>query len=459
MLRPRRSRLVLALALIGAGLAGAAAEAPDSATAPAAADSAAPPAEPSEAAPLVLHVRWDDAITPVTRTFLQETIELAEERGAAAVLLELDTPGGLLDATRDIVTDFYGSRVPVLVWVAPSGARAASAGVFITMAAHVAAMAPGTNIGAASPVTMGGGVADSTMASKMFEDTAAFARSIAERRGRNVEWAEEAVRDARSITEHEAVERGVVDFAAATAAEVLERADGRTVELPSGKLELAVAGARLEVRELGLRFRILSLLANPNVAYLLLMFGMYGLFFELSNPGSILPGVIGVVFLILAFYSMQTLPLSLAGLMLVLVGIGLFLMEAHVTSFGLLTVGGIVCTVLGAVMLFDSPVPALRVSLTVAIPVAIVTTLFFAVAVGLSIRTMRTKPVTGREGMLGARGTARTAIAPAGTVEVHGELWQAESDPPLQAGDPVEVIGIDGLRLRVRRGGGPAERT
>jgi membrane-bound serine protease (ClpP class) len=249
----------------------------------------------------------------------------------------------------------------------------------------------------------------------------------------------------------------VVDFAAATAAEVLEQADGLTVELPSGELELAVAGARLERRELGLRFRILSLLANPNIAYLLLMFGMYGLFFELSNPGSILPGVIGVVFLILAFYSMQTLPLNLAGLMLVLVGIGLFLMEAHVTSFGLLTVGGIVCTVLGAVMLFDSPIPALRVSMTVAVPVAIVTTVFFAVAIGLSVRTMRTRPVTGREGMIGARGTARTAIAPSGTVEVHGELWQAESDPPLAAGDPVEVIGIDGLRLRVRRGVGPAE--
>ncbi|HMB67990.1 MAG TPA: nodulation protein NfeD, partial [bacterium] len=377
----------------------------------------------------------------------------------AAILIELDTPGGLLDATRDIVSDFYESPVPVIVWVGPSGARAASAGVFLTMAAHVAAMAPGTNIGAASPVTMGGGGTDSTMANKMFEDTAAFARSIAERRGRNVEWAEEAVRDARSITEKEAVERDVVDFAAATAAEVLELADGRTVETPAGERQLAVAGAELERRELSLRFKILSLLANPNVAYILLMFGMYGIFFELSNPGSIFPGVIGVVFLILAFYSMQTLPLNLAGLMMVIVGLGLFLMEVHVTSFGLLTVGGIVCTVLGAVMLFDSPIPALRVSLTVAIPLAIVTTLFFVVAVGLSIRTMRTKPVTGREGMIGARGTARTELAPSGTVEVHGELWNAVSDSPVAAGDPVEVTGIDGLQLRVRGNAAPVERT
>lgn len=472
MFRPRSFRLLLALGLIGAGVAAAQAPDPDPAKEPepaaeAASDDDAVPAAGGAVgadttaadAPLVLHVRWDDAITPVTRTFLLDSIERAAGMEAAALLIELDTPGGLLDATRDIVTDFYESPVPVIVWVGPAGARAASAGVFLTMAAHVAAMAPGTNIGAASPVTMGGGGTDSTMAHKMFEDTAAFARSIAERRGRNVEWAEDAVRDARSITESEAVERGVVDFAAATAGEVLERADGRTVALPDGERTLALAGGRLERRELGLRFRILSLLANPNVAYILLMFGMYGLFFELSNPGSILPGVIGVIFLILAFYSMQTLPLNLAGLMLVIVGLGLFLLEAHVTSFGFLTVGGIVCTVLGAVMLFDSPIPALRVSLTVAVPLAVVTTAFFAVAIGLSIRTMRTKPVTGREGMIGARGTAWTALAPAGTVDVHGELWQAVADAPVAAGDPVEVIGIDGLRLRVRGGAGLFERT
>jgi membrane-bound serine protease (ClpP class) len=460
MLRPRSLRSfaagLIAAGLFAAGLIAAGPAVPAGAEEPAA-EAAAP--DPGAADPgLVLHVRWDDAITPVTRTFLLAMIERATEREAAALLIELDTPGGLLDATRDIVTDFYESPVPVIVWVGPSGARAASAGVFLTMAAHVAAMAPGTNIGAASPVTMGGGGVDSTMAHKMFEDTAAFARSIAERRGRNVEWAEEAVREARSITEQEAVERGVVEFAAATAGEVLDLADGRAVELPGGERELRVAGAELERQELGLRFRILSLLANPNVAYILLMFGMYGLFFELSNPGSILPGVIGVVFLILAFYSMQTLPLNLAGLMLVVVGLALFLLEAHVTSFGFLTVGGIVCTVLGAVMLFDSPVPALRVSLAVALPLAVVTTAFFAVAVGLSVRTMRTRPTTGREGMIGARGTARTEIAPQGTVEVHGEIWRAESDAPLAAGDPVEVLGMEGLLLRVRRGGRPAER-
>lgn len=453
MSRFRSARVVAVLGLIGAGLAAALAEEPKSTSAPP--DSAA---SDTAAAPVVLHVRWDDAITPVTRTFLKEMIERAAEQGAAALLIELDTPGGLLDATRDIVTDFYESPVPIVVWVGPSGARAASAGVFLTMAAHVAAMAPGTNIGAASPVTMGGAGPDSTMAHKMFEDTAAFARSIAERRGRDVEWAEEAVRDARSITERDAVERGVVNFAAATAEEVLELADGMTVELPDGKRVLHLAGARLDRHELGVRFRILSLLANPNVAYILLMFGIYGLFFELSNPGSVLPGVIGVVFLILAFYSMQTLPLNLAGLLLVVTGLVLFLLEAHVTSFGLLTVGGIVCTILGAIMLFDSPVPALRVSLVVAIPLAVVTTLFFAVAVGLSIRTMRTKPTTGREGMIGLLGTARTALAPRGTVDVRGELWQAESEAPLAPGDPVEVVGMEGLLLRVRRGGRSAER-
>lgn len=470
MLRPRSLRALVAAGLIGAGIAAAGADEPaasdaaasdvaagpaDTASAPAAATARA---DTAAAASFVLEVQWDDAITPVTRTFFEDTIEKAEKRGAAAVLIELNTPGGLLDATRDIVTDFYQSPVPIIVWVGPAGARAASAGTFVTMAAHVAAMAPGTNIGAASPVTMGGGSPDSTMAHKLFEDTAAFARSIAERRGRNVEWAEEAVRQARSITEQEAVKRGVVDFAASSPDEVLKLADGRTVTLLDGDRELRLAGARLERRDLGIRFRILSLLANPNVAYILLMFGMYGLFFELANPGSVLPGVIGVVFLILAFYSMQTLPLNLAGLLLIVTGLVLFLLEAHITSFGLLTVGGIVCTVLGAIMLFDSPIPALRVSLLVAIPLAIVTTLFFVVAVGLSVRTMRTRPTTGREGMIGARGTARTEIAPQGTVEVHGELWRAESDTPLAAGDPVEVLGMEGLLLRVR-GGRSVERT
>lgn len=441
-----RDHIFRALSLAAVLLAAVPAAADSTAALPAEAESAA------ESAPLVWRVRWDDAITPVTKSFLEEATDNATAAGAAALLVELDTPGGLLDATRDIVSDFYRSPVPVIVWVGPSGARAASAGVFITMAAHVAAMAPGTNIGAASPVNMGGGGMDSTMASKMFEDTAAFARAIAERRGRNAEWAEQAVIDAKSVTEAEALQLQVVDHVENSVEELLAAVDGTVVELPEGDRSLRTAGARVETQELGLRWMLLSLLANPNVSYILLMFGMYGLFFELSNPGSIFPGVVGAIFLILAFYSLQTLPLNMAGLLLILVGLVLFLMEVYVTSFGLLTVGGLVATVLGAMMLFDSPDPAIRVSLKVIVPLTVVTAVFFAFAVGLSIKTLRTAPTTGARAMIGQHGVVRTVKPEESLVEVRGELWRAVSDTPLDKDDRVEIVEIDGLVLRVRKG-------
>jgi membrane-bound serine protease (ClpP class) len=402
--------------------------------------------------PVVHVVHWDDAITPVTTRFLAERLDEAADEGAAALLIELDTPGGLIDATRDIVTDFLDSETPIVVWVGPSGARAASAGTFITMAAHVAAMSPGSNIGAASPVTMMGGGTDSTMASKLFNDTAAFARSIAEQRGRNAEWAEQAVRDAASITETEAVEMNVVDFVASSQEDVLAQANGRVIEIADRDFELRLDDAEIVVKELGFRYRLLSLLANPNVATILLMLGIYGVFFELSNPGSVLPGVVGVIFLILAFFSMQTLPMNLAGLMLVVVGLVLFLLETHITSFGLLTLAGVAATVLGAIMLFDSPIPALRVSLPLILPLVILSSLLFAVAIGLSVKTLRSKPTTGREGMLGLQGRVRTALAPEGQVEVHGELWKAiGQEGEIAVGETVVVVRVEGLRLEVRK--------
>ena len=415
----------------------------------------AQPSPEAERAPpartLVVVVRWDDAITPVTRRFLADAIEKAADDGAAALVIELDTPGGLIDATRDIVSDFFDAPIPVLVWVGPSGARAASAGTFLTLAAHVAAMAPGTNIGAASPVTMGGGISDSTLANKMFNDTAAFIRSIAERRGRNVEWAERAVREADAITEREALEKNVVDFVARDVQDLLEQADATTVETSRGELVLRLSGAELERRELSLRFRLLSYLANPNIAYILLMLGIYGIFFELSNPGSILPGVVGVVFLILAFFSLQTLPMNLAGLLLIIVGMILFLLEAHVTSFGLLAIGGLACTVVGAVMLFDSPVPGLRASLGVILPLTLALSLLFAIGAGLSMRTLRKKPTTGREGMIGLRGVVQKASGAGGVVEVRGELWKAIGNEALSEGEAVEVVEVRDLTLTVRR--------
>ncbi len=421
------------------------------------ADSAAVPALPADDAPppLVHVVTWDDAITPVTLSAVREWLEEAREDDAAALVLRLDTPGGLLDATRDIVSDLLDSETPVIVWVAPSGARAASAGAFLTMAGHVAAMAPGTNIGAASPVNMGGGGMDSTMASKMFNDTAAFARTIAERRGRNADWAEDAVREAVSATEAEAVELNVVDFTASSLAELLERADGRTVGIGPDAVEtiLALTDPEIVEKELSFRFKLLSLLANPNITYILLMLGVYGLFFELQNPGAIFPAVVGSLCLILALYSMQTVPMNVAGILLIVLGAVLFLLEAKIQSFGLLTLGGIAASGLGAFMLVDSPVPALRASLQVVIPVTLVTIAFFLVAIGLTVRTMRSRPTTGREGMVGLVGIVRRALDPEGLIEVHGELWSArlESGETAPEDARVEVVAVEGLALIVRK--------
>ncbi len=432
----RRLALVLALTL-------------SAVPAPAGADStAAAPATP--AGPLVVQVSWDDAITPVTRDFLDDAIAGAERDSAAAIVIVLDTPGGLLDATRDIVARILDSEVPVIVWVGPAGARAASAGTFITLAAHVASMAPGTNIGAASPVTMAGGGVDSTMNHKMQNDAAAFIRSIAERRDRNAAWAEKTVREATSSTEREALAEGAIDLVASNVNELLAASSGRIVTTRRGEATLALGGARIETRELGWRVRILSLLANPNVAYLLLLLGFYGVFFELSNPGSVLPGVVGAIFLILAFYSMQQLPLNVAGLLLIGVGMVLFLLELKLTSYGLLTIAGLGATVLGALMLFDSPEPALRVSLRFVLPITIAAAGLFAVGVGLALRTMKRKPTTGREGIVGERGRVRTRLAPQGTVEVRGEIWRATADQTVEEGAPVEVTGVEGLVLRVR---------
>lgn len=408
-------------------------------------------AEPAK----VVVVGWKDAITPVTWEVFDAELTRAERDSAAAFVFVLDTPGGLLDTTRDLVARIFDARIPVVTWVGPSGARAASAGTFITLASHIAAMAPGTNLGAAAPVTMGGGpiASDSTLSHKMQNDAAAFIRSIAERRGRNVAWAESTVRQSASSTEREALDAGAIDFVAASLEELLAAIDGRTVETAAGPVSLAVQGAPLERRDLGWRVRILSLLANPNIAYLLLLLGFYGLFFELSNPGSILPGIVGAVFLILAFYSMQQLPLNAAGLLLVLVGLVLLILEIKVTSHGLLTLGGIVALVLGGLMLFDSPEPALRVSLRTILPITLASALLFATGIGLAARTMRTRPTTGREGMIGERGHARTRLAPEGTVEVHGEIWRALAAETLEVGEPVEVTGAEGLVLRVKRPG------
>jgi len=402
------------------------------------------------AAPAYL-IQIDGVIHPPAAEYIARSIDRAAAEGASCLIIELDTPGGLLDSTRDITKKFLASEVPVFVYVAPSGARAASAGVFITMAAHVAAMAPGTHIGAAHPVTLGEGQASKEMMDKVTNDAVAMIRSLAQKRHRSAAWGERAVRESISVPEIDALRDTVIDFVVPTVDSLLAAADGRTVELESGPSRLETRGSEVVRLRAGLRYRILDIISNPNIAYILLILGFYGLFFELSNPGTILPGVVGGICIILAFYALRTLPVNAAGLALIVLALILFLAEVKVTSHGLLTVGGVVAMILGSVMLIDSPLPFLRVSWAVIISATVLTVLFFLFAVTMGIRAQRRKPTTGAEGLVGEIGTAHTALAPAGMIQVHGEYWRAESDVPVAAGEPVRVTAVEGLMCRVTR--------
>lgn len=406
---------------------------------------------PTAGATTVAVATYDGVINPVAAEYLTHALTEAAAAGAEALVLKLDTPGGLDTSMRLMVKEILASDLPVVVWVAPEGARAASAGVFIALAAHVAAMAPGTNIGAAHPVAMGGGEMDKTMASKVENDAAAYIRSIAEKRGRNVNWAERAVRASVSATEKEALALKVIDLVAPDLPRLLAAIDGREVVTAAGARRLATAGAAQHVIEMSTRLRVLRALSDPNVAYILMMLGVYGLIFELSNPGSILPGVVGAICLILAFYAFQTLPINYAGLLLILLALTLFVAEIKVMSYGLLTVGGIVALVLGSLMLIETDLPFMRISLAVILPVALGTAVIVVVAVGSTVRAHRRPVVTGAETLIGAVGQARTDLAPRGQVQLHGELWEARAEAPVARGDWVEVTGRDGLTLIVRR--------
>ncbi|MFA5353115.1 MAG: nodulation protein NfeD [Thermodesulfovibrionales bacterium] len=388
-------------------------------------------------------------INPVAGQYISKAIESAGRKKAAALVIELDTPGGLDTSMREIVKAILGSRVPVVVYVAPGGAMAASAGVFIAMASHVAAMSPGTAIGAAHPVSVTEKM-DKVMAEKATNDAAAYARSLAEKRGRNGQWAEDAVRKSISATETEALGKGIVDLLAPDLKTLLKEIHGRRVVTAGGEQLLDTAGARIIREEMGIRDRLLDLISDPNVAYVLMLLGFYGLFFELTSPGAVFPGVVGAVSLILAFYSFQTIPVNYAGLLLIITGIILFILEVKVTSYGMLTIGGIASLVMGSLMLFDSPAPFLRLSLAVIIPAAVVTALFFGVTIRLAYRAFKRRPVTGIEGLAGLEGKAHTEITPeGGTVFVHGEFWSAFSDSPLPRGAGVVVTEVRGMRLKV----------
>ena len=399
----------------------------------------------------VLVITVNGIINPVASEYIGGAVKQASDMKAEALIIDLDTPGGLDSSMRYIVRDIVGSPVPVVVYVAPSGSRAASAGVFITIAAHIAAMAPGTNIGAAHPVQIGEKM-DKVMSEKVTNDAAAFIRTLATQRGRNAHWAEDAVRKSVSITETEALKMNVIDLVAKDMTELLSKLDGRNVITVVGEKVLKTAGAKVIEREMSLRCKILDLISNPNVAYILMLLGFYGLFFELTSPGAIFPGVMGGICLILGFYAMQTLPVNYAGLMLIIMGIVLFVLEVKIISHGLLTIGGIIALIFGSLMLFESSSPIFKLSLVVMVPVVLITTLLFVLTVRLAYKAFGERPLTGVESLIGLEGTASTDISPqGGTVRVHGELWSGWSDALVPEGSAVVVEAIRGLKVKVRR--------
>ena len=408
------------------------------------------PVPPPASSPQIYVIKVDAAITPIVAEYLAKNIDVASKANAEVLVIQLDTPGGLVDSMREIVKKMMSADVPIVVYVAPPGARAASAGVFITLAGNVAAMAPGTHIGAAHPVTMQGQM-DKTMEAKVVNDLAAMARSISERRGKNAQWAEEAVRKSVSITETEALKLKVIDLIAPDIPTLIKDINGRTVDLATGKRTLNTTGASVRDIEMGFRFKFLSLITNPNIAYILMILGFYGLYFELANPGAIFPGVAGAICLILAFYALQTLPINYAGLLLIILGVGLFIAEAFITSHGVLGVGGAIAMAIGSVMLIESPSPYLRISWAVIVPVVALSALLFIITVHLAVRVHREKADTGREGMLGLEGEAKTDIHASGQVFVHGEYWSAWSDDPVKKGERVKIETVEGLKLKVKR--------
>ncbi len=406
----------------------------------------------------VLTIEVDGIINPPTAKFIMDAIDEAVRQNAQCLIIQLDTPGGLMESMRVIVKKELASTIPIIVYVAPSGARAASAGVFVTMAAHIAVMAPGTHIGAAHPVTLGGGEGkeNKTMTDKIVNDTVSFVKSIAKARGRNVDWAEKAVTKSVSITDEEAVKLNVVDFISPDLQSLLNKIDGKVVKFDGVARTLHTKGIKPQPIQMSWREKLLDIISNPQIAYYLLMLGGMGIFFELSTPGAILPGVVGGIFLILAFYALQVLPVNYAGLALILFGIILFIAEIKVVSHGLLAVGGVISLFLGSLMLFQSPAEYMRLSLSVIVPAVLVTSGFFVFAMTMAIRARLKKPTTGLEGLIGETGIVAIPLTPEGKVSVHGEFWNAVSDQPIEKGEKAKVIGVtqfktEGQKTRIGR--------
>ena len=391
-------------------------------------------------------IKVADAISAGTAEFIKIGIKKAEENEAAVIIIELDTPGGLAESMRIIVQNILGSKVPVVVYVSPSGARAASAGVMITMAADVAAMAPGTNIGAAHPVGAGGKDIDGKMSEKVINDMVAQAKSVAEKRGRNAKWVEEAIRESVSVTETEALKENIIDLIAENTDDLIRQLNGRELK-DRGVLNLAEV--KKVVLEETLRTKILKTISNPNIAYILMMIGLAGLYFELSHPGAIFPGVIGGIALILAFFAMQTLPVNYAGILLIVLAIIFFIMEMKITSYGLLSVAGIVSLLLGSLMLFEGDTPDMKLSMRVLLPTVILISGFFVAVASLVFRAQISKPTTGSKGLVGEIGIVKKVLAPEGKVFVHGELWNARAKEIFDVTVKVREVKVVNLVLEV----------
>jgi membrane-bound serine protease (ClpP class) len=401
----------------------------------------------------VTSIKIDGSINPASAAFIQRSIKNAVKDHAQCLLIHLNTPGGLLKSTRVIVGDIMDSPIPVIVYVSPSGAHAGSAGVFITLAAHVAAMMPGTNIGAAHPVGMQGTGGDTIMNEKSTNDAAAFIRTIAEKRNRDPVWAEEAVRKSVSITAHEAVAKHIIDFVANDEQMLFQLLDGRQMQTSSGTVTLHTRRATVKTYEMSFIEGLLNILSDPNIAYILLLLGFYGIMFELYSPGAILPGIIGVISLVLAFYSLHTLPINYAGLALVLFAIVLFILEIKIVSHGMLAIGGILSLLLGSMMLIGENAGGVgRISWSVIITATIVTAAFFLAVIGLGIKAQRAKPVTGQEALLGETGVSLAPLEPNGLVLLHGEIWKAvSSSGSIEKGVKVRVVNRHGFTLYVEQ--------
>src|SRR5712691_4998866 len=398
----------------------------------------------------ILKIVVNDTIQPITEEYISRAIDEAQRRNAQAVLIEINTPGGLVESTREIIEKITNSSVPVILYVTPTGSRAASAGFFILESADIAAMAPGTNTGAAHPVILGGGKVDDVMKEKMENDAAALMRSVAARRGRNVEVAESTVRQSKSFTEQEALSQHLIDYVASSDEDLFRQMAGKSFKRFNGQqVALTLSGQSIAPFGMTLKERILSYLMDPNIAFILLAIGALALYAEFNHPGAVVPGTVGIVFILIAAFALNLLPTRFAALILILAAFALFAAEAKFASHGVLTVGGIALLTLGGLLLVDSPIPEMRVHLLTALAVSIPLGLITAFLMSLAVKARRNKTVSGAQGLVGEIGIAQTALTPRGKIFVHGELWDAISSSDLSAGQSAVVRRVDGLLLQV----------